>query len=144
MSAMDEEWFIINNLDELVNSSRALVFNNFGKEDNNPSDDILSFTIEKKDIKEINEVLSFEESKVIIQNLIKKQNHKLTKKIRYLLNDHIYLQIINQLNDRMISNILNSLVNRGLVETAYDENENDFVFWLKEDNNENKEKPKTD
>jgi hypothetical protein len=39
----------------------------------------------------------------------------------------------------MISNLLNTLVNKGLVETAFDEKSNDFVFWVK---NENKTKDK--
>jgi len=49
------------------------------------------------------------------------------------MNNSMFLSIIESLNDRMVSNLLNSLVNRGLVETAYDAEENDFVFWVKDD-----------
>ena len=42
----------------------------------------------------------------------------------------------------MTSNILNGLVNKGIVETAYDDETNDFVFWIKNENK--KEKRKTD
>jgi hypothetical protein len=35
----------------------------------------------------------------------------------------------------MTSNLLNGLVNRGLVETAYDDEAEDFVFWVKENKN---------
>jgi hypothetical protein len=42
----------------------------------------------------------------------------------------------------MVSNILNSLVNKGLVETAYDAEANDFIFWVSDENK--KENPETD
>ena len=41
------------------------------------------------------------------------------------------------------SKILNGLVNKGLVETAYDSESNDFIFWVKDDNKK-EEKPETD
>jgi hypothetical protein len=43
----------------------------------------------------------------------------------------------------MVSNIISGLVQKGLVETAFDEEANDFVFWVKNDQEE-KEKPETD
>ena len=42
------------------------------------------------------------------------------------------------MNHRMTSNILNNLVNKGLVETGYDGNSNDFIFWIKDENKEDK------
>ena len=51
------------------------------------------------------------------------------------MNDKMFLAIIESLNERMVSNLLNSLVNKGLVETAYDDEDDDFIFWVKEDNN---------
>jgi hypothetical protein len=60
-----------------------------------------------------------------------------------MVNDQKFSEIISSLNDRMVSNILNSLVNKGLVETAYDSDSNDFIFWIP--NNDNKdENPETD
>jgi hypothetical protein len=142
MSSINDEWFVVTNLDELINATRALVFNNFGKQDSKEPD-IISFTIHPDDLKEIDTVLSFEESKIIVDNLLKKQTHKITKQIRYMVNDQKFSEIISSLNDRMVSNILNSLVNKGLVETAYDSDSNDFIFWIP--NNDNKdENPETD
>jgi hypothetical protein len=37
----------------------------------------------------------------------------------------------------MVSNILNSLVNKGVLDSAYDDEQNDFIFWVKEE----KQKP---
>lgn len=138
---MNNEWFVIKDLDGFINSSRILVFNNFGTKSNeyNP----LSFQIDEIDRTELDSILSFEESKTIISDHIKKQKNKKTKNIRYTLNDKIFLEIIESLNDRMVSNILHSLVNKGFVETAYDEKSNDFVFWVS-DEYKKKEKPETD
>ena len=148
----NEEWFIIKDIDELTNSARALVFNNFGKttepeteEEADPVNDLL-LEVDPKDQKELDSVLSYSESLIIVKQHIKKQINKKTDSIRYVMSNNIFLTIIESLNDRMVSNLLNSLVNRGLVETGYDEESNDFVFWVKEnDNNKNKtEKPETD
>jgi hypothetical protein len=140
MSKNDDSWFVVKDLDGLINSSRVLVFNNFGK--NNTETDMLSTTIDETDQDELDAILSFEESKAIVKDLLKKQNHKTKKIVRYLLNDNIFLQIISSLNDRMVSNILGSLVKKGLVETAYDSESNDFIFWIKDDESNNS--PETD
>lgn len=131
----DDSWFIVQDLDGLINSSRILVFNNFGK--NKSDTDLLSTTIDETEQDELDKLLSFEESAVIVKDLLKKQTNKTKKKIRYLLNDAIFLEIISSLNDRMVSNILGGLVKKGLVETAYDSESNDFVFWIKKDESDN-------
>ena len=142
MDSINEEWFIINDIDDLTNSVRALVFNNFGKstepEVQDKEDDVVNnllFELDPNDQKELDSVLSYSESLIIVKQHIKKQIHKKTDKIRYIMNNDMFLKIIQSLNDRMVSNLLNSLVNRGLVETAYDAEDDDFIFWVKEDNN---------
>jgi hypothetical protein len=135
----NNEWFIIKDIDELTNSARALVFNNFGKNDNSgtkeeaDSIDDLLLEVDPKDQKELDEILSYSESLIIVKQHIKKQINKKNDNIRYIMNNDMFVTIIESLNDRMVSNLLNSLVNRGLVETAYDAEENDFVFWVKDD-----------
>lgn len=142
MDSINEEWFIIKNIDDLTNSVRALVFNNFGKstepEVQDKEDDVVNnllFELDPNDQKELDSVLSYSESLIIVKQHIKKQINKKTDKIRYIMNNDMFLKIIQSLNDRMVSNLLNSLVNRGLVETAYDAEDDDFIFWVKEDNN---------
>ncbi len=135
----NNEWFIIKDIDELTNSARALVFNSFGKNDNSgtkeeaDSIDDLLLEVDPKDQKELDEILSYSESLIIVKQHIKKQINKKNDNIRYIMNNDMFVTIIESLNDRMVSNLLNSLVNRGLVETAYDAEENDFVFWVKDD-----------
>ena len=96
--------------------------------------------VDPKDQKELDETLSYNESLIIVKQHIKKQIHKKTDKIRYIMNDKIFLSIIESLNERMVSNLLSSLVNKGLVETAYDDEDDDFIFWVKDENKTKKRK----
>jgi len=144
-----KEWFIIKDLSNFTDKVRNIVYNNFG-DWNNQSSDILVDVIREEDKEELDKVLSYQESLIIIKSLVKKQTNKKTKKYRYVLDDSTFVKIIENLNSRIVSNILNSLVQKGLVESAFDENANDFIFWIKEETNENKknkknlERPETD
>lgn len=135
---MNKEWFVVKNLKEFVDSSRRLVFQNFGKDSSkeneidNMLDDMANMSIE--DELEMNTVLSYDEALAIVQPFLRKQFNRKTKENRYVLNDNVYMSIITALNDRMISNLLNSLVNKGMIETGYDEKTNDFVFWINDKN----------
>ena len=137
-------WFIIPDLDEFVYKARAIVFNNFGNW--NPDDDesVDISDIESDNQEEFDKLLSHNESLVIIKEHLKKERNKKTKKVRYILSDDIFEQIIIRLNDRMVSNIMTGLVSKGLVESAFDEKINDFVFWVKDENKTDYEKPETD
>lgn len=143
---MSQDWYYIHNVEEFVNSARKLVFYFFGNTDDSAIMKNLSF----KDVPELSEEeqaelessLSFNESLLIVKQLAKKQTHKKSKKERYCINDIILHSIIEDLNSRMVSNILNSLVNQGILDTGYDIDINDFVFWVKEDSNKN-ENPET-
>jgi hypothetical protein len=131
---MNEEWYIIKDIIEFVDKTRTLIFNNFGS-DKSTDIDILLDEIKPEDQEEFDTVLSHDESLVIVKSLAKKQTNKKNQKIRYLISDSLYYEIIQSLNDRMISNILNSLVNKGMIETAFDNKSNDFVFWIKDSKN---------
>jgi len=140
---MNEEWYVIKNIEEFVDKTRTLVFNNFGNTENENDIDSLLDTIKPEDQEEFDLVLSHDESMVITKSLAKKQTNKKNQETRYLVSDSVYYEIIQSLNDRMVSNLLNNLVNKGMVETGFDEESNDFIFWLKDDK-QNKEKPETD
>lgn len=144
---MDQDWYVINNLPQFVDTVRAFVFNSFNNstdENKDPLDEAYA-TIKPEEKEEFEEVLSHEESMIIVQNLVKKQVNKKTKAERYAMSDDIFLSIVESLNDRMISNILNKLVNKGVLETAFDSESNDFVFWVKKDEQDkNEETPETD
>lgn len=144
MTSTNDEWFIIKDLEGFINSTRALIFNTFGKQQSAIESDPIVLKIDKEDIDELNKVLSFDESFIIIKGYLKKQQNKISKNIRYIINDKIFIEMIESLNDRMVSNMLNSLVNKGLVETAYDSESDDFIFWIKDDVKKQIEKPEAD
>jgi hypothetical protein len=51
------------------------------------------------------------------------------------------MAFIESLNSRLVSNMLHKLSMEGFLESAFDSNLNDFVFWVKEDEeNENTDK----
>lgn len=140
MSSTNDEWFVIKDLDGLINSARLLVYNSFSDTDKEKTDaDSLCSELDDEHQQELDKILSFEESKLIVMSLVKKQKNKKTHETRLLMSDKTFSLIIESLNDRMVSNLLNSLVNKGLVETAYDAEADDFIFWIKDN-----EKPEID
>jgi hypothetical protein len=54
----------------------------------------------------------------------------------YKIKEDDYDDFLVQLNRRMVSNIVKDLVSKGLVESAFDNEKNDFVFWVKGDEDE--------
>lgn len=142
-----DEWFIIDDIDKFVESTRVLVFDSFGGENQKSSDELamLMSDLEQSEIDELDQTLTQSECILIAKKFIQKQTNKQSKKERYLISNKQYLEMIESFNARMISNLLNNLVNKGLVESAYDSESNDFIFWIKDNAEENKEqKPETD
>jgi hypothetical protein len=138
-----KDWFVINNLEEFINTTRSLVFNNFGKS-NESSIDLLMEEVPTEELDEFNSVLSYDESLTIAKEILKTQINKKTSEKRYLVSDSSYMTLVESLNARMVGNILNNLVNKGLVETAFDEQSNDFIFWCVENESDKNQNPETD
>jgi hypothetical protein len=137
---MSDESFVIKDIDYFTNYSRRIVFDSYGQksEENLDTDKTdLMDNLSKKDKEELDKVLSYEEALNIVKSIAKIQTHKITKEKRYVITDDSYMEILQCLGDRMTSNILNGLVNRGIVDTAYDSDIDDFVFWVKDKDNNN-------
>jgi hypothetical protein len=137
------EWFVVPNIKEFTDKARSIVYNNFGTWQDKTNLDVLIDDVKQNEKEEFDKILSHQESLVIVKESLKKERNKITKKTRYVLSDDMFAEIVHKLNDRMVSNIISGLVQKGLVETAFDEESNDFVFWVKNDQEE-KEKPETD
>lgn len=145
MKDQNEPWFYINDLDSFIDNSRQLVFTFFGKS-NEIADDSLTASLSALsdlDQKELDKTISHEEAAVIIKNRAKIQINRKSKQKRYCLNDEILQLIIEDLNSRMVSNILTKLVSDGIIESAFDTEKNDFIFWVKEQDDQDS-KPETD
>jgi hypothetical protein len=137
----DSQWFIIPDLSEFTDKARSIVYNNFGIWQDKSDLDVMIDDIKDQHKEELEKILSYNESLVIVKENIKKERNKKTNEIRYVLNDDIFANIVHKLNDRMVSNIISGLVQKGLVETAFDDEQNDFVFWVK-DNKDQEENQK--
>lgn len=130
-----DKWFVINNLSEFTDKARAIVYNNFGSQEQSEIESLID-EIKDSEKEEFDRVLSHNESLVIVKQSVRKQKHKQSNKTRYILNDKLFMVIIENLNSRLISNILNGLVQKGLIESAFDSETNDFVFWIKDNNDQ--------
>ena len=136
----------IKDLNNFTESARRVVFGGFGKSIEETKDDFTDMleSLSGEEETEMNKVLSQQESILIVKSIIKTQTNKKTQAIRYIINEKVFEDVLEALNARLVSNILSNLMKRGLIESAYDDKLNDFVFWVKEDENKNNKKPDTD
>jgi hypothetical protein len=134
-----EEEYIIDDIETLTNGVRAIVFNNFGNWDNDEKMDNIesSVDIDPEDKEDIDRVLPYQESLQIVLSHLLKQRNKTTKEIRYIMSEKDYLNMCEEVNSRMLSNLLLEMTNKGIIESAFDSEENDFIFWLPDNKKEN-------
>lgn len=139
----DDEWLEIADIDAFSDYIRNIVYINFKDEDF--SDEEISEAewnidlnaelnnITETDQQEMDSILDKDETLVIIKSDCKKIRHKRTKEVKYVMNDNMLYKMIEHVNQRMVSNIIAKLVNGGLLESAFDDEKNEFIFWKKED-----------
>jgi hypothetical protein len=129
---MKQKWYIVDDMEAFVNSLRTLIFIHFGHWDDDAikaDDFIKQLTSEEK--ADLDKTLTYEESLLITKQHLRQQRNVNTNEKRYIFTVENYEQILSDLNSRMLSNILTKLSNKGVIETAYDSDADDFVFWLK-------------
>lgn len=132
---MNEGDYIVTDLNKFVESVRQIVYAGFGdslSEVEGDEDIDILFKLNPQEMQELDSVLSQSECMLIIKPHLTKQKNK-KGKFRYLINTEQFNRIIDDFNSRLVSNLLANLVNKGVIETAYDPDENDFIFWVKED-----------
>jgi len=143
---MSNGWLEVMNLEKLVKFSRKVIYYNFDETHSKLDDESFMEKIEnisnKKDDEEMERVLPYKEIEAIFGEFLHRKISKETKKKAWFLKEKDYNIILEQLSERMVSNIVRGLVNRGLVESAFDDEKNDFVFWVKGNDNKRKEKEK--
>ena len=133
------QYYKITNLEKFIESTRVLVFDAFGKTDNHDPDELtMSLTeLKPEEQVEIDSVLSQQESLIIARDFIRQKTKN--KKTIYIISEKKYMAMIESFNERLISNMLKNLTQIGLLDSAYDSELNDFIFWIKEQPNENKD-----
>lgn len=138
----DDEWLEIADIDAFSDYIRNIVYINFKDEDFSDEEiheaewsiDLNAElnNITETDQQEMDSILDKDETLVIIKSDCKKIRHKRTKEVKYVMNDSMLYKMIEHVNQRMVSNIISKLVNRGLLESAFDDERNEFIFWKKE------------
>ena len=133
----DKTWFLIKDFEGFVNHARGLVFKVFGEsvgaEEIDEDMSTIYHSLSKLDLEEMDRTLPLDECLLITKQHIKIKTNKKTKETEYYINDKILFSLLESFNTRMVSNILNKLSNDGLLESAFDEEKNDFIFWIKDD-----------
>lgn len=128
----EEEWLEISNLEKFTNYIRTMIFVSFANDD--PEQDIMKCFEEltEQEKEELNNVLEIKECITIVEGIARRVRSKKTKEIKYLINGVMLNHIIDDVNQRMVSNIIKTLVSKGVLESAFDEEKNDFIFWTKD------------
>lgn len=135
---MKEKWFEVKDLSEFVNSTRKMVFHFFGKLNETDSADSLLkeiWDMTEEELEELDSTLTYDECLVIAKNYLRIELKNYEE--NYYVSDSSFMVIVEEMNSRLVSNILNRLAGKGLIETAFDNEINDFVFWI-EDNDQKK------
>jgi hypothetical protein len=120
----------ITNIDEFAESIRSIILENFYSSDTKLTKEISKFDeLMKTKREKIEEKLTLQEAKNIIKPILKTVINSVGEK-EYTVSHKNFKKILEELNRRVISNILMELVSDGLVETGFDEEKNDFIFWV--------------
>lgn len=115
----------IEDIDEFLDKIRIISYEKF-LEVNESMQDEFSKKFNENKTNDVNLILSKKEVESIVLPLIKKKNDK------YSVTEKILRKMIEDLNSRMVSNTINKLVIDGVFEVAFDDEINDFIFWIKE------------
>lgn len=136
---MSEKYSIID-IEVFIEKTRVMVYNFFGQSEL-PIDevDMEIDNLEEEARQELDNCLSQKEAEMIAFEHLKKTKNK-KGEIIYILSEVKFMKIIEDFTLRITSNILNSLAAKGLLNTAFDEETNDFVFWAKEDDKDTNNK----
>jgi hypothetical protein len=121
--------YVMEDPTEFINQIRRLIFAGFGLE--NLKDEELDALILEIDEEEMNRTISFDECKLIAMEYLKPR--KIRRKTKYILTEQGFTDLIEAMNARLVSNLLTELVDKEYLETAWDSEANDFIFWVKED-----------
>lgn len=148
---MNEDWYEIKDFHGFVEHSRQIIFKLFAQSDDLDEDGlskILTDALTETEQDELERLLTFAECDTIIKQSVKTRKNKKTKNTHYYVNDKLLHYIMEELNSRIVSNILHKLVCDGILDTAFDSEKNDFIFWVKESNigdeKSKKDLPETD
>lgn len=120
-----EHEYIISNLTKFLDASRVWLYVIFGGEEPSKTMTKRYVDLNDEEKEEIDKVLSIKEVITISSGYIK---HNLDNDT-WTITEKEYEDFLVELSGRMTSNLLASMVSSGILESAYDSEINDFVFW---------------
>jgi hypothetical protein len=120
--------YVMKDPTQFIDQIRRLVFAGFGTED--LDDDELQLLVLSINEKEMDNTISLNECKIIAMEYLKPK--KIRRKFTYVLTEQGFTDLVEAINARLVSNILTELVDEGKLESAWDSEANDFIFWVKE------------
>jgi uncharacterized Zn finger protein len=130
----EDGWLEVVNVDKLIKFSRKIIYHNFDEDNDDLTDteflQKVDASTDQEDEKEIESLLPFGECRAIFKPFLVRVLSK--DDLYYKIKEDDYDEILIQMNRRMVSNIVKGLVAKGLVESAFDNDKNDFVFWVKD------------
>ena len=139
----NNEWMEVFNIDKLTDFTRRVIYHNFNTENEHLDDDSFFEKVKNlpsdSDEKEMDEILPFEEVRLILQGFVKKRKNRKTHRTKLFIKETDYDKVLLAFNERMVSNIVHKLVSRGVLDTAFDNERNDFIFWVKKDKDKDSE-----
>lgn len=138
----DSEWMEVVNLPKLIEFSRKVIYSNFDRTNDSLTDEdfltkVENINLTKDETEELNQILPFKECEIIFYDFIYIENNQ--GKREMFMEEGSFDMVLLQLNSRMISNIVQNLVKQGHLETAFDNEKNDFVFWVNRNDDETEE-----
>ena len=110
---MKNNWYEIKDLTGFIEHSREIVFRIFANQEDLDKDELselLSHALTNAEEEELKNLLTFSECDVMIKKCLKIKTNKKTLEDHYYVTDKILLRIMEELNSRMVSNILHKLV----------------------------------
>lgn len=130
------------NVRKLINFSRRIVYHNFDEDNNNLTDKEFLEKVDQVEVddKEMNHLLPYSECKAIIKPYLIDVDTDTADLKYFKIKEEDYDEFLVELNKRMVSNIVKDLVSKGLVDSAFDNEKNDFVFWVKTDDEDSEKK----
>ena len=129
----NDDWYEVTDMNKVVDFIRKLVYDSFSDPvdytDIDTIDGLLDIRLTDEEMDELNQLLSLEECLSLFKPKLKVERRN--GKNVYFISSYIFEDVVRDINGRMISNTMRSLVEKDLIEVAFDNDKNDFVFWLK-------------
>jgi Mg/Co/Ni transporter MgtE len=123
--------YVVKDINKFVDETRRIVFGAFGETSEEMNLDDFIDQLSDTDIEELDKTLSHEECMAILHDKVTpRKNYK--GELKYVISEEKFSEIIEDFNSRLVSNLLNELVSKGLLETGWSDEDQDFIFWLDE------------